>query len=81
MFAQLITMPIPYELNIDQLVLERGTERAHLGESLQWLVDETPTNEEECARILLAAVETYYNSEGAYTLASCLETAMIWERG
>lgn len=75
-----ISIPLPYGLTEDQLMLEAGSERAELGDGLEWLADEV-SNEEEAVGIFTAAVVLYHHHEGRLSFGACLNTAITWDRG
>jgi hypothetical protein len=68
---------IPFNLTIGELVLDDAARDSGLGTELQWLFEQATV--EELPRILLSAVLLF--EAGAGTIAECLHTGIIWERG
>lgn len=73
-----ITIPFnlePHELVLDPATVERGF--SSIIRSARFMSDEAGI--EEIERVLTAAVCLFH--AGAGTIAECLDTAIIWERG
>jgi len=67
---------IPYEGD-QPLVLDPAAKKADLGTEVLWLFE--AATEGELPRILTSAVCLFHAEAG--TIAECLRTAVIWERG
>ena len=75
-----LPIPIPYDLEIHQLVPEAHTANDEFGDQLCWLVDEV-SDPDEGERIMRAAVVLYHEHNRILPFGQCLSTAIIWERG
>jgi hypothetical protein len=82
-----IDIPIPFDLDREQLHLDPAAIGA-VDQPWEWLVYELThgkRNEEEMERIMRSFVILYHHlhraNQTAATMAECLDTAIIWERG
>lgn len=70
---------LPYNLTLEDLKLEGGTEDVDLEDQLGWLYDNA--NSDEVLRITTAANILYNTLVPTPSYPSCLATAIVWERG
>lgn len=71
-----IPLPIPYE-GTQALVIDEAALDADYDTEIEWV--SANLQEEEAGRVLTAAAALYAAEAG--TIAECLRTATIWERG
>jgi hypothetical protein len=72
-----VVVRIPFDLDVSELQLEKGTAHSSLSHELNWLTQNA--TEEELPRILTSALVLHQVRK--FPIADCLHTAIIWERG
>jgi len=74
-------IPIPFNLQAHELVLEPHTADSDIGVEMMRIVDDTSWHDEEELLRLFRSVVLLKAANPEASLGACLHTAQIWERG
>lgn len=71
-----VVIQIPYNLRLQELVLEPDLDEAYMPNALHEILEGA---DEELVRVLTSAL--ILHKVKGYPIKSCLNTAIVWERG